>query len=345
MSTATSSNNTKQLLPQRRSVMELAADESARAHAPWYTFVRASAPVATSAEQTASDRRGGKRLFSPKDIQEQQLELGNLHNLIVAEARDNAFTAQKLLQSQCLSILCTLERLVELLKSGPQSIFKIVAAQCPSAHYLANKEVFVQTILTNGPQLQQALFDEAKSVALCIASCSGNVLPASSQAQRIKLLLCRQLSEAIDVFNWLVARQTVCSSTISAYQTDCEKARSDFFASTFAPLAHTKAPAEASTSDTHCPMCTDAYVHTDNSPQRRLTLNCCQNKKSICFACLKEHAFVSSERGVKTFVACPFCRHEITLYAPVQPIASADIAVAPAKKRRVRFVRPSPSDQ
>jgi hypothetical protein len=45
-----------------------------------------------------------------------------------------------------------------------------------------------------------------------------------------------------------------------------------------------------------------------------ILLACCQHNSAVCHRCLSKHAYTQSERGIKSFFQCPFCRAELSLY-------------------------------
>lgn len=84
----------------------------------------------------------------------------------------------------------------------------------------------------------------------------------------------------------------------------------DFFERNLKCMPATRAPLDPA--DPRCNVCGDNF--TSDGEVERLTLACCQHKQSICNKCFIVSTYEKSNKGIKSFASCPFCRAEFSLY-------------------------------
>jgi hypothetical protein len=86
----------------------------------------------------------------------------------------------------------------------------------------------------------------------------------------------------------------------------------NFFERNLKCMPATRAPLDPA--DQQCNVCGNDF--TSDDAVARLTLACCQHKQSICKKCFIASTYEKSNKGIKSFASCPFCRAEYSLYEP-----------------------------
>jgi hypothetical protein len=254
-----------------------------------------------------------------RDVQKKFVEVQNAEHLHQLLHGNNMYAQNQSIQVRCASIigsaLCAADCCDRPCEAAEKEFF--MAFTKATAGFLhadaTKKSEMLDAVARSCEQLAELLEDK-----VCTMRADQALIPVDEPLTADRL----RNEELLQVYTLLLAeidrmremrRQHALAK--ADYEQVCASLllhKLDFFERNLKCMPVARAPLDPA--DPQCNVCGEDF--TSDGAVARLTLACCQHKQSICNKCFVASTYAKSNKGIKSFTSCPFCRAEYALYEP-----------------------------
>lgn len=253
-----------------------------------------------------------------RDVQQQFVEVHNAENLHQLLHGNSLYAQNQSIQVRCASIvgsaLCVVDCCDRPSEAAEKEVF--AAFTKATAGFLhadaAKKAEMLDGVARSCEQLAEQLEDKVCAMRADKALLPVDEPPTAERLRNEELLQVYTLLLAeIDRLREMRRQRALAKAQYEQFCASLLPRKLDFFERNLKRTPATRAPLDPA--DPQCNVCGDDFTSADGAAER-LTLACCQHKQSICNKCFIASTYEKSNKGIKSFASCPFCRAEYSLY-------------------------------